>query len=130
MDSLVSFVISAVTLFAVLTGAREIILYRKYVGGELQYLVSKERRNRRLFISFVLVVEAALLFLGFFVLSFGRPWQALLYWAAPLLLVGCLVYLSVMDFRETTRDIDQIFQEASQSILKKVKENLSAEKKS
>jgi magnesium-transporting ATPase (P-type) len=129
MDSMVSFIISAVTLFAVLTGAREIILYRKYVSGELQYLVSKERRNRRLIISSLLVAEAVLLFLGFFVFSFHRPWQALLYWAAPLILVGFLVYLSVLDFRETTRDIDQIFQEASQTILRKVKENLSAQKK-
>ena len=129
MDAVVSFLIASVTLFAILTGAREILLYRKYLRGEINYLVSRERRNRRLVISLLLLTEAAFLFLGFFFLSFESPMLALAFWLPPLMLIGLVVYLSVQDIRETSRDIDRMFREASDSVMKKVRENLPSEKR-
>ena len=119
MDWVVILIIVAITFFAAWSGAREVILYRRYLRGETQYLVSKSRKNRRLLISSLLILEATLLLLGFFVLHFEKPSTALLFWVPPLLLIVAIVYLSMLDFRETTRDIDRIFKEASNSILKK-----------
>jgi len=120
MHLFVGFVVAAMVLFAIGSAVREIGIYRRSVRGELNYLVSKQRRNRRLMVSFLLLLEAVLLFLGIFVFSLHEPLKALLYWTPPLFLIGLLVYLSILDFRETSRDVDRIFKEASETILKKV----------
>jgi len=106
-------------LFAIWSAVREIKAYRKYLGGEKQYLVSKRRRNRRVLISFLLIVEATLLLLGIYVIKFQKPEQMLVYWIPPTALIFCLVYLGMQDFRETSHDLDVIVREASDVILKK-----------
>jgi uncharacterized membrane protein YbhN (UPF0104 family) len=130
MEWIASLIIVGMIAFAGWSGGREVILYKKYLKGETQYLVSKRRKKRRLLISFLLVAESALLFCGFFVLKFSQPATALLFWFPPLLLIVLLVYLSVLDFRETSRDIDRIFKEASDTILKKIQDNLPADRRS
>ena len=114
--------------FAVVSGLREINLYKRYITGETQYLVSKRRRNRRLLTSTILILEATLLFLGFFVLDFADPISALAFWIPPLMLIIFLVYLSLLDFRETSREIDHIMKEAFEIILRKAQENAAIDK--
>jgi len=116
----IGIVVAAMVLFAISSAVREVQVYRRSVRGELNYLVSKQRRNRRLIVSFLLLLEAIFLFLGIFVFSLHEPFKALVYWTPPLFLIGLLVYLSILDFRETSRDVDRIFREASETILKKV----------
>jgi hypothetical protein len=122
MEIIVGLLITSMLVFAVWSAAREIKAYRSYIHGEKQYLVSKKRRNRRVLVAALLIVEASLLFFGIYVLSFTNPLQALLFWILPLGLIVWLVYLGMKDFQETSRDIDVIFREASDVILKKQKE--------
>jgi len=122
---MVSLIIAGMVLFAMISGAREILLYRSALRGDTQFLISKRRLRRRLLVSLVLILEGALLLLGFFILAFDSPFEVLLFWALPLLLIVLLVYLSVLDFRETSRDIDRIFLEASESIRAKIKQHKS-----
>lgn len=124
MGILAALVISGMVLFAVATGIREIHLYRKYLKGDVQYLVSRNRRNRRLLISILLLVEASLLIAGLFFLHFETPGPALLFWIPPLVLIVWIVYLSLADLRETSRDIDRILSDATEAALKKARENL------
>lgn len=128
MGILAALVIAGMILFAVGTGIREISLYRKSLKGDVQYLVSRQRRNRRLLISFLLLAEAALLLAGLFFLTFEQPGPALLFWIPPLLLIVWIVYLSVADLRETSRDIDRILNDATEAALKKAKENLPSDR--
>jgi hypothetical protein len=116
---IVALLIAGMILFAVFSAAREIKAYRKYLGGEKEYLVSKKRRNRRILIAAVLIAEAILLFLGIFALEFQTPMQMLIYWIVPTLLILWLVYLGMQDFRETSHDLDVIVRETSDVILKK-----------
>ena len=122
---MVSLIIAGMVLFAMISGAREILLYRSALRGDTQFLISKRRLRRRLLVSLVLILEGALLLLGFFILAFDSPFEVLLFWALPLLLIVLLVYLSVLDFRETSRHIDRIFLEASESIRAKIKQHKS-----
>lgn len=116
MDLLVVPIIVAMILFASVSAFREVLIYQQALKGELQYLVSKRRLTRRLLISAVLIAEAVLLSCGFFLLPPGQSAsQALLFWMVPLLLIVALVYLSLQDFHETSRDIDRIFKEAKQT---------------
>ena len=119
MNLIAALLIAGMVLFAVFSAAREIKAYRQYLGGQKEYLVSRKRRNRRVFISFLLIVEAAFLFLGIYLLTFQKPMQMLIYWIAPTLLIIWLVYLGMQDFRETSHDLDVIVREASDTILKK-----------
>jgi len=128
MELIVGLVIAAITGFAIISAAREIVLYRRAVQGEVYYLVSKQRRNRRLRISAVLLIEAVFLFLGFFVLDFSSPGMTLLFWLPPLLLIGVVVNLTVQDFRETSHDLDQIVRESLETILRKAREKFSTDK--
>ena len=123
MEIVVGLLIAGMIIFAFWSAIREIRLYRNCLEGDKEYLVSKQRRNRRVVISGVLILEAALLFFGFYILSFANPFQALFFWIPPLMLILWLVYLGMKDFRETSRDIDVIFREASDVILKKKQEN-------
>jgi hypothetical protein len=124
LNLLVPILIGGMTLFAVITAFREIREYRLAVEGEPQYLVSKQRRNRRLLISFLLLTEAFLLFLGFFVLHF-QAGAALVFWLAPMFLIAAVVHLSLQDWKETRRDVDRIFKEAYSSALKKIENSKS-----
>jgi hypothetical protein len=119
----VGLVIAGMIIFALGSAIREVRLYRNYLEGNKEYLVSKQRRNRRILIAAVLILEATLLFLGIYVLSFADPFQSLFFLIPPLTLIVWLVYLGMKDFRETSRDIDVIFREASDVILKKKQEN-------
>jgi hypothetical protein len=123
VEIVVGLLIAGMIIFAFWSAIREIRLYRNYLEGDKEYLVSKQRRNRRVIISGVLILEAALLFFGFYILSFANPYEALFFWTPPLMLIVWLVYLGMKDFRETSRDIDVIFREASDVILKKKQEN-------
>lgn len=120
MHFAVPLLIAAMILFAVFTAIRESNQYQKALKGEIEYLVSRKRRNRRMWISAILLLEAALLYLGFFRLNSMKPWLALAFWLTPILLIGLLVHLSLLDLRETRRDIDRIYQEAYRSALKKI----------
>ena len=122
MDLTVILIIAGMALFAVISATREILLYRSALRGNTQFLVSKRRLQRRLFVSLVLVVEGVLLYVGFFALTLDSPFAALLFWTPPLLLICLLVYLSILDYRETSRDIDRIFLEASNTIREKIKQ--------
>jgi len=82
-------------------------------------IATERRRNRRLIIAGLLILEAGFLFAGIFILSFSDPLKALTFWISPLLLIIWLVYLGLNDFRETSRDIDMIIRETSDVILKK-----------
>jgi hypothetical protein len=119
LNIVVALLIAGMIAFAVWSGIREIKVYRKYLSGQKEYLVSKKRRNRRVLIAIVLIAEAVLLFLGIYVLAFEKPFQMLVYWIAPTLLIVYLVYLGMQDFRETSRDLDVIVRESSDVILKK-----------
>jgi hypothetical protein len=123
MEIVVGLLIAGMIIFAFWSALREIRLYRNYLEGNTEYLVSKQRRNRRVLISAILILEAVLLFLGFYILSFANPFQALFFWLPPLMLIVWLIYLVMKDFRETSHDIDVIFREASDVILKKKQEN-------
>jgi hypothetical protein len=123
MEIVVGLLIAGMIVFAFWSAIREIRLYSNYLEGDKEYLVSKQRRNRRVLISGVLILEAGFLVLGCYLLSFGNPYEALFFWIPPLLLIVWLVYLGMKDFRETSRDIDVIFREASDVILKKKQEN-------
>lgn len=125
MNVLVPILIGGMTLFAVVTAFREIQQYRSALEGEPQYLVSKKRRNRRLLISFLLLTEALLLILGFFVLRFQAEGTSLLFWLAPMFLIAAVVHLSLQDWKETRRDVDRIFKEAYNSALKKIENSKS-----
>ena len=120
MHFAVPLLIAAMILFAVFTAVRESNQYQKALKGEIEYLVSRKRRNRRMWISIILLLEAALLYLGFFRLNSMTPWQALGFWLMPIVLIGILVHLSLLDLRETRRDIDRIYQESYRSALTKV----------
>ena len=119
MDAVIGLLITGMVVFAVSSAVLEIKAYRKYLGGDKQYLVSKRRRNRRVLVSIVLIAESALLFLGIFLLTFKNPSHALIYWIVPTGLIFWLVYLGMRDFQETSRDLDVIVREASDVILKK-----------
>jgi hypothetical protein len=119
MEIVVGLLIAGMIVFAVWSASREIKLYKNYLLGDPQYLVSKQRRNRRVFIAALLILEAAFLFTGVFLLSFPDPLRSLIFWAPPLVLILCLVYLGLKDFRETSRDLDVIVREATDVILKK-----------
>ncbi|HMD79791.1 MAG TPA: hypothetical protein VKE92_00700 [Anaerolineales bacterium] len=119
MQIVVALVIAGMTVFAVWSAFREIKLYRNYLHGNPEYLISRRRRNRRLIIAGLLILEAGFLFAGIFILSFSDPLKALTFWISPLLLIIWLVYLGLNDFRETSRDIDMIIRETSDVILKK-----------
>jgi hypothetical protein len=120
MDWLIGILICGLVVFSVGSAIREIRLYRRAVRGEIQYLVSRPRRNRRLIVSLLLLIEAGLLHLGSFVLIFRSPSVALFYWVPPLLLMMIVIVLGFRDLRETRRDIDRIFHEAARSALKSV----------
>jgi hypothetical protein len=119
MQIIVGLVIAGMIIFAVWSALREIRLYRNYLQGDREYLVSRRRRNRRLLIAALLIFEAAFLFTGIFLVHISDPVKALLFWAPPLLLIFWLVYLGLSDFRETSRDIDMIVRETADVILKK-----------
>ena len=106
--------------FAIGSAFREILMYRKATRGEVRYLVSRSRLTRRLLISLLLFAEGAVLYFGAFVLSFQQPGASLLYWSLALVLMMPVVYLALVDMRETRRDIDRIFYEAVKSALKNV----------
>ncbi len=122
MEIVVGLLIAAMIVFAVGSALREVRLYRISLKGDIQYLVSKRRRNRRLLISTVLLSEAILLFLGIFILEFPNPVAGLLYWLPPFGLIVWMVFLGMRDFQETSKDVDVIFREASDVILKKVRQ--------
>jgi hypothetical protein len=119
MQIVVGLLIAGMVLFAGWSAQREIKLYRSYLQGNKHYLISKRRRNRRLMISMILLIEAALLCAGSFLLSFASPVQSLTFWIPQLALILILIYLGMKDFRETSRDIDVIVREASEVFLKK-----------
>ena len=119
MKIVVGALIAGMVLFAIGSAVREIKLYKNHLQGRGEFLVSKHRRNRRLFIAFVLLLEAAFLFCGVFLLNFTTPISALLFWIPPLFLIVFLVSLGLKDLRETSRDIDVIVRETSDVILKK-----------
>lgn len=107
-------------IFAVVSGAREIVVYRKALRGEVEYLVSKKRLKRRLLISAILTIESVLLFTGFFLLGPRSPEIELLYWLPALALILFLISLTMRDFQETRQDIDRIFREARDSARKTI----------
>ena len=125
IDAVVLLLIAGMIVFAVWSAIREIQAYGKYLKGDKQYLVSKKRRNRRVLIAAVLILEAVLLSLGIFVLKFKNPSAALIYWIAPTALIIWLVYLGMSDFQETSHDLDVIVRETSDVILKKGNEALT-----
>lgn len=116
-------VAAAMAGFAVISAIREIRLYRRALKGDELYLISRRRRDRRLVISLLLITEAAFLLIGVFFFVSEKPYQELLFWTPPLLLIALLVHLSLQDFRETSRDIDRIFREASKSALEIVQKD-------
>jgi hypothetical protein len=120
MNLLVVFLIAGMVAFATVTAFREILQYKRALKGDLQYLMSKQRRNRRLLISFLLLIEALFLFLGFFVIKSGANAIALLFWLGPMFLVVAIVFLSLQDWKETRRNVDLIFKEAYLSALTKI----------
>ncbi len=119
MEIIVGLLIVGMIVFAVWSACREIKLYRNYLHGNKEYLVSKQRRNRRVLIAAVLIVEAVLLFVGIYIVSFAKPTGALIFWTPPLVLILWLVFLGMKDFRETSRDIDVIVRETSDVILRR-----------
>jgi hypothetical protein len=123
MDALVLLIGAAMAGFAVVSAIREIRLYRRAIKGDELYLISRRRRNRRLFISLLLLVESAFLVMGHFFYRAQNANHELLYWVLPLALIILLVHLSLQDFRETSRDIDRIFKEARNTALKTIEKN-------
>lgn len=126
MNVLILLLVAAMGGFAIVSAIREIRLYRKALKGDELYLVSRRRRNRRLLISLLLLSEAILLAVGFFFFTAETPFQELLFWIFPLLMILILIRLSLQDFRETSRDIDRIFKEARISAMKSLKKNRRA----
>jgi len=126
MAVLILVLAGAMVGFAVISAIREIQLYRMALKGDEQYLVSRRRRNRRLLISLLLVTEASFLVIGIFFFAADKPHYELLFWTPPLLLIVLLVHLSLQDLHETSRDIDRIFKEAKNSVLKVVDKNKKA----
>jgi uncharacterized membrane protein YfcA len=123
MNALIVLLVAAMGGFAIVSAIREIRLYTKALKGDELYLVSRRRRNRRLLISLLLLSEAILLAIGFFFFTAETPFQELLFWIFPLLIILILIRLSLQDFRETSRDIDIIFKEARNSAMKSLKKN-------
>ena len=123
MNALIVLLVAAMGGFAIVSAIREIRLYRKALKGDELYLVSRRRRNRRLLISLLLLSEAITLAIGFFFFTAETPFQELLFWIFPLLIILILIRLSLQDFRETSRDIDIIFKEARNSAMKSLKKN-------
>ena len=126
-DVVVLLLIAGMVVFAIWSAIREIKAYRKCLKGHRQYLVSKKRRNRRVLISAVLILEAVFLSFGIFILKFKNPSEALIYWIAPTALIIWLVYLGMRDFRETSHDLDVIVREASDVILKKTNDQIATQ---
>jgi hypothetical protein len=126
MGVVVLLIVAGMLGFAVVSAIREIRVYRKALKGDELYLVSSSRLKRRLLISMLLVVETIFLIIGVFFFTVEKPYQELLFWAAPLFLIFLLIHLSVRDFRETSRDIDRIFKEARSSALTVVKKQKRA----
>ena len=120
MDWLIGVLIFCLVVFSLASAVREIRIYRRAANGDVQYLVSRSRRNRRLLVSALLLVESVLLYLGTFVLSLRAPGAALLYWLSALVLMMIVIALAFRDLREMRRDIDRIFHEAARSALKNV----------
>ena len=118
---LVSCIILLMLGFALFTAYREILLYRKALKGEVRLLISKSRLLRRLVVSGILITESIFLGMGFFVLKL-TPFQSLIFWIPALALILIVIYLAMRDFRETRRDIDKIFLEATQAAIKKAAE--------
>ena len=118
MNWLIGVLVFCLVAFSLVSAVREFRLYRRAVRGDVQYLVSRSRRNRRMMVSAILLIEALLLFLGTFVLTFRSPHMALLYWIPALVLMMIVTALAFRDLRETRRDIDRIFHEAARSALK------------
>jgi hypothetical protein len=118
MSFFVALLIAGMMIFGIFSAIREISVYRQALKGELQYLVSRKRLTRRLLVSFLLLLEASFLLLGFFLLSFENPLQNLLFWIPPLALIFIIVYLGILDFRETNRDLNRIMREAASETLK------------
>lgn len=114
--------IGGLAVFSLGSAVREIRIYSRAERGDIQFLVSRRRRNRRLLVSGLLLIEAKLLFLGTFIYKLSRPPVALLYWTSALLLVIVVILLAFQDLRETRRDIDRILRESIKSALKKVEE--------
>jgi hypothetical protein len=118
MHFFVALLIAGMMIFGIVSAIREISVYRQALKGELQYLVSRKRLTRRLLVSFLLLLEATFLLLGFFLLSFENPLQNLLFWIPPLVLILVIVFLGILDFRETSRDLNRIMREAASETLK------------
>lgn len=130
MNLLVVLLITGMGVFAIATAFRETLQYNRALKGDLEYLVSKQRRNRRLLISFLLLLEALFLFLGFFVIKSGGNAVELLFWLAPVFLVVMIVHLSLQDWKETRRDVDRIFKEAYRTALNKIENSKIGDSKS
>jgi uncharacterized membrane protein len=112
--------------FSLFSGLREISVYRRARRGEPLLLVSRARLRRRIFISALLLIVSVFLFAGFFLVSSRQPFVNLAIWIPPLLLIGVVIYLSIQDFRETSKDLDRILRDASETASKKIKETARA----
>jgi hypothetical protein len=113
---LVSCIVLVMLGFAFYTAIREISLYRKALKGEIHFLISKSRLKRRLIVSALLVVESALLVMGYFVLKLS-PGQSLLFWIFALILIFLVIFLAMRDFHQTRKDIDKIFLESAHAAI-------------
>lgn len=120
MDWLIGVLVFCLVVFSLASAVREIRIYRRAANGDVQYLVSRSRRNRRLLVSALLLIESGLLYLGTFVFPLRAPGAALLYWLSALVLMMIVIALAFRDLREMRRDIDRIFHEAARSALKNV----------
>lgn len=119
MNWLVGLIAVCMTVFAVVSGVREIQLYRKALRGEVKYLVSKKRLVRRVLISVILLLETGFLVFGFFFFKPKSPGVELLYWMAPLVLVFVLFALTFRDLHDTRRDVERIFMEELRDSVRK-----------
>jgi RsiW-degrading membrane proteinase PrsW (M82 family) len=127
---LVSCIVLVMLGFALYSAIREISLYRKALKGEVQFLISKSRLQRRLIVSGLLIIESALLVMGYFVLKLS-PSQSLLFWVFALVLIFLVIFLAMRDFLQTRKDIDKIFLESAHAaIVTAAKAKQEAEKKS
>jgi len=113
MHFLTAILILAIVGFSIFSGIREVRVYRRARRGEPLLLVSRARLRRRLVISALLLIVAAFLFVGFFLLNSKDPLLNLGVWIPPLFLIAAVVYLSIQDFRETSRDLDRIMRDAT-----------------
>lgn len=114
--------ILAIIAFSVYSGLREISVYNRARKGQRLFLVSRKRLQRRLIISAMLLIVSFFLLLGFFVATPITPGETLAIWIPPLLLVLIVVYLSIQDFRETSKDLDRILRDATDAAREKIKE--------